>query len=123
MPYQSNLPIGGAIPVTVLKPGQGLSRELIYQVIQSFKERDDVYSSDFETNLVVQQVAGSVLGSFNLSLDSENRQIMYVDVSKSNYLPEGPCFLAGDGFHEAWKLYQDTTDSFFLPVIAGEDNT
>lgn len=123
MPYQSNLPIGGAIPVTVLKPGQGLSRESIYQVIQSFKERDDVYSSDFETNLVVQQVAGSGLGRFNLSLDWENGQIMYVDVSKSNHLPEGPYFLAGDGFHEAWKVYQDTTDSFFLPVIAGEDNT
>ena len=37
-------------------------------------------------------------------------------------IPDGPYFATCSGLHRAWRLYDDTTNSFVLPVIASADD-
>jgi hypothetical protein len=86
------------------------------------KENDDVYSDDFERQLIIKQTGNLFPTSFNSEVAGRHGHPIFIGGWASDALPEGLYFLASDGLHQAWKLYKDTTDSFFLSLIAGDDD-
>ena len=121
-------------PETVISTGGNLSEQNIVDEIKGFLARDDVYSEDFASTIVIQMPAGGALDSpinlsswqqYNLknlsSCQQYNLRNSHLDYSRAlrgeKLLPSGPYFLYNDGMYEAWRLYPDDLDAFEVAVV------
>lgn len=115
-------------PATVISTGGNLSEQNIVDEIKRFLARDDVYSEDFASTIVIHMPAGVALDSpINLSSSQQyNLKNAHLDYSlalpNENLLPSGPYFIHNDGIYEAWRLYPDDLDAFEIAVVPQDSN-
>ncbi|KAL8980442.1 MAG: hypothetical protein Q9205_004469 [Flavoplaca limonia] len=111
-------------PVTVISTVNGnLSEKDIVDQITAFLAKDDVYSEDFASTVVIQMPTGTTLENpINLSF-IEQHSLTKSNVHYSTVIPtenlllSGPYFVPGTGIYEAWRLYSDELDAFEIAVI------
>lgn len=111
-------------PATVISTLSGnLSEENIVDGITSFLARDDVYSEDFASTIVIQMPTGIAqespldLSSFE-QYNLKNSWLEYsIAMPTENLLPSGPYFIHDNGIYEAWRLYPDELDTFEFAVV------
>lgn len=48
--------------------------------------------------------------------------IFWASPQNGSLLPDGPYFATVSGLHQAWRLYDDQTNSFVLPTVPSVDN-
>ncbi len=91
--------------------------------IKGFLARDDVYSEDFASTIVIHMPARVALDSHinRSSCHLYSLKNSHLDYSLArggeNLLPSGPYFLYNDGIYEAWRLYPDDLDAFEVAVV------
>jgi hypothetical protein len=90
------------------------------QLINRFAQVDDVYSPSFSRTAVIRSSSErgfmEVLKKFEAS--GHFSAVYYVSPSSSqDCLPAGPYFLCDGGIHQAYRLFEDTLDSFIFGVI------
>ncbi|KAF5583813.1 amidase signature domain-containing protein [Fusarium pseudoanthophilum] len=109
------------IPVVLLPIGDSItSVDDALQLINRFAEVDDVYSPSFSHTAVIRCSSErgfmEVLQKFEAS--GHFSAVYHVPPSSSQgCLPAGPYFLYEGGIHQAYRLYEDTLDSFIFGVI------
>ncbi|KAF5542839.1 amidase signature domain-containing protein [Fusarium phyllophilum] len=109
------------IPVVLLPINDSLSSvNDALQLINRFADVDDVYSPSFARTAVIRSStkrgSKAVLKKFEAS--GHFSAVYHVPPSSSQgYLPPGPYFLCNDRLHQAYRLYEDTLDSFIFGVI------
>ncbi|KAF4954898.1 hypothetical protein FGADI_5000 [Fusarium gaditjirri] len=108
------------IPMILLPVDDCITVDDVLQLISRFVEVDDVYSPSFAHTVVLRcntdKITMEVLKKFEAS--GHFSAIYHVSPSSSQcYLPPGPYFLCDDGIHQAYRLYEDTLDSFIFGVI------
>lgn len=110
-------------PATVISTGRNLSEQDIVDEIKGFLARDDVYSEDFASTIVIHMPARVALDSHinRSSCHLYSLKNSHLDYSLArggeNLLPSGPYFLYNDGIYEAWRLYPDDLDAFEVAVV------
>ncbi|CVK99416.1 related to D-mandelate dehydrogenase [Fusarium mangiferae] len=109
------------IPVVLLPIGDSItSVDDALQLIGRFVDVDDVYSPSFSRTAVIRLgTENGVMGVFEKFEASGHFSTIYraSPSSSQGYLPPGPYFLCDDGIHQAYRLYEDTLDSFIFGVI------
>ncbi|KLO88509.1 Uncharacterized protein LW93_3878 [Fusarium fujikuroi] len=109
------------IPVVLLTIGDSMSPvNDVLRLIIRFADIDDVYSPSFARTAVIRSSTErgfvEVLKKFEAS--GHFSAVYHVSPGSSQgYLPPGPYFLCDDGIHQAYRLYEDTLDSFSFGVI------
>ena len=90
-------------------------------LINDLSPRDDVYSEDFRSTIIIQTSATATLQDSSVDTAVWRHmfsEILYSTVTcDSMLLPVGPYFVCGLGIHEAWRLYPDHLDAFEIPTI------
>ncbi|KAL9637569.1 MAG: hypothetical protein Q9204_001829 [Flavoplaca sp. TL-2023a] len=111
-------------PVTVISTATGnLSEKDITDEITAFPAKDDVYSEDFASTVVIQLPTGTALENpINLSSIEQHSltksNVHYSTVIPTEILlPSGPYFVHDTGIYEVWRLYSDELDAFEIAVI------
>ncbi|PNP75787.1 hypothetical protein FNYG_10865 [Fusarium nygamai] len=113
-----------SIPVVLLPIGDSISSvNDALQLINRFAEVDDVYSPSFSRTAVIRSSSErgfkEVLKKFEAS--GHFSAVYHVSPSSSqDCLPAGPYSLCDGGIHQAYRLYDDTLDSFIFGVIPGD---
>ncbi|KAF5530149.1 amidase signature domain-containing protein [Fusarium mexicanum] len=109
------------IPVVLVPVGDSItSVDDALQLIGRFADVDDVYSPSFSRAAVIRSsTENGVMGVLeDFKASGHFSAIYHVSPSSSQgYLPPGPYFLCEDGIHQAYRLYEDTLDSFIFGVI------
>ncbi|EWG45026.1 hypothetical protein FVEG_15782 [Fusarium verticillioides 7600] len=109
------------IPVVLLPIGDSISSVVdALQLINRFAQVDDVYSPSFSRTAVIRSSSErGVMEVFKKFEASGHFSAVYhVPLSSSYaYLPPGPYFLCDGGIYQAYRLYEDTLDSFIFGVI------
>ncbi|KLP10940.1 D-mandelate dehydrogenase [Fusarium fujikuroi] len=90
------------------------------RLINRFADIDDIYSPPFARAAVIRSSTErgfvEVLKKFEAS--GHFSAVYHASPGSSQgYLPPGPYFLCRDGIHQAYRLYEDTLDSFLFGVI------
>ncbi|KAF5561880.1 amidase signature domain-containing protein [Fusarium napiforme] len=109
------------IPVVLLPIGDSSSSvDDALQLINRFAEVDDVYSPSFSRTAVVRSSSERSFMEVLKKLEASGHFSAVYHVSPSSSqdcLPAGPYFLCDGGIHQAYRLYEDTLDSFIFGVI------
>ncbi|KAB8339253.1 hypothetical protein FH972_022187 [Carpinus fangiana] len=108
-------------PVVVISPQDcDESLEALPQLLNHFKDVDDVFNDAFSSSLVMQKVVGSYqtpsAESFHVLSAIQSLYESEVNSSKL-LLPSGPYFVLGQNIHQAWRLYEDELDAFVIPIV------
>ncbi|CZR37382.1 uncharacterized protein FPRO_02358 [Fusarium proliferatum ET1] len=109
------------IPVVLLPIGDSISSvNDALRLINRFADIDDVYSPSFARAAVTRSSTErgfvEVLKKFEAS--GHFSAVYHASPGSSQgYLSPGPYFLCLDGIHQAYRLYEDTLDSFIFGVI------
>ncbi|KAJ5775765.1 amidase signature enzyme [Penicillium nucicola] len=87
--------------------------------ISDFLLRDDVYIREFSTAFYLQGIKSAY---FDVNAESlleafGTNNIFWASPQNGSILPDGPYFATVSGLHQAWRLYDDHTNSFVLPTI------
>ncbi|KAH6694856.1 putative amidase [Leptodontidium sp. MPI-SDFR-AT-0119] len=107
-------------------------RQHLCSTTQRFDAIDDVFTSGFTSNLILQSCRhnsrngdGSLPFDFN-SPSSAHETCQFTGDSSRIYasevdscpdlLPAGPYFILRGQIHQAWRLYEDVLDAFVVPV-------
>ncbi|KAI1129070.1 putative amidase [Nemania abortiva] len=110
-----------AVLLSVQDPGFGL--EHAQKALDDFSRRDDVFSVDFSSTLILQ--SGQDVNIFGVAarlVESGIFRTIYISEQdhKHTSLPSGPYFIQGQSIHQAWKLYDDDFDAFVIPTIVDD---
>ncbi|KAF5575341.1 amidase signature domain-containing protein [Fusarium pseudocircinatum] len=90
------------------------------QLINRFADVDDVYSPSFARTAVIRSSSERGLNEVLKKFEASGHFYAVYHVSPGSsqgYLPPGPYFLCDGGIHQAYRLYDDTLDSFIFGVI------
>ncbi|KAI0856904.1 putative amidase [Xylaria cubensis] len=104
-------------------PDAEFSSEHVQNALDDFSHRDDVFSDDFSSTLVLQPGRDVDVSSVTAQLtESRLFRTIYRNESghKHHSLPSGPYFIRGKSIHQAWKLYEDDLDAFVIPTIVDD---
>ena len=99
------------------------SSEHAQKALDDFSHRDDVFSDDFSSTLILQSIKDINIGDTIAKLaGSRIFESIYTkeSTSESVSLPPGPYFIHGKSIHQAWKLYEDDLDAFVVPTITDD---
>ncbi|KAK0115053.1 hypothetical protein ONS96_013523 [Cadophora gregata f. sp. sojae] len=103
-------------PATVLtfRSTGSLNASDVAANLAQFESSDDVYTKEFSSTIIVQQHASlnGGLDSSAVSMLQDKGELFRLEVPE--VLPEGPYFILNGSIFEAWRLYPDTIDSFFV---------
>ncbi|CAI7644129.1 unnamed protein product [Penicillium manginii] len=93
--------------------------------ISEFLLRDDVYIREFSTALYLQGLESVDFHDDTKSLFETfgTNKIFCASPQNGSILPDGPYFATVFGLHQAWRLYDDHTNSFVLPTVPSVDGT
>lgn len=100
----------------------------VHRAFDTFRRVDDVFSGDFTSTIIIQNIAESTGGAsieqvaqdIPTNLPGTEKIWAWKIGSVDQLLPPGPYFLVGGNIHQAWRLYPDNLDSFITTVI--QDN-
>ncbi|KAK6530397.1 hypothetical protein TWF694_003752 [Orbilia ellipsospora] len=115
----------GIEPLTVFHvDGRVVTTEWLYQTIDRYLESDDVFSAFFLRSAVFQTAAGSIWiesGAMDLLWSWGNRILhIRVSVTPEEMLLPGPYFSTFSGFHQAFRLYEDTASAFMISTVPSQ---
>jgi hypothetical protein len=109
-----------------------LSGEAFAQQIELFKAKDDVFSADFLSGIVLIQSPSALepkafeqaeIYSIQSSLSWEIKTVLLLPpFPDGSLLHSGPYFLYRGYVYEAWKLYADELSAFQTTVIRDVDD-
>ncbi|KAF2818873.1 amidase signature enzyme [Ophiobolus disseminans] len=106
--------------VLLFVPDDEFGAETAQNAFEDFSRRDDVFSSDFSSTLILQTCYDvDILHVANRLMQSSLFRTVHV-IEPTNIhglLPSGPYFIRGKSIHQAWKLYEDDLDAFVIPTI------
>ncbi|KAK0128233.1 hypothetical protein ONS95_000211 [Cadophora gregata] len=109
-------------PVTVIQsPHQHLNGTLVEKIIANFLTNDDVFNHDF---MQVVLIAQADILSMEIKLDSSAIEVLKKhgmqrwELVGNQPWKAGPYFAQGKDLYQAWKMYPDTSEAFYLSTIA-----
>ncbi|KAK6527768.1 hypothetical protein TWF694_004748 [Orbilia ellipsospora] len=111
-----------AIPASLIKlPSLSSIASLedhIQQIFNEFTTSDDVFSQDFQENLVIQLSSAIEREQAQKSFAVLNKfKSVHLLDSADDRVPPGPYFIQHSQIHQAWKLYPDTLEGFVITTI------
>ncbi len=87
-------------------------------MISEFLAKDDVFNPDFLQVVLIAQADSTEVSLEQSAIESLKKYGMqrweYVG---SQSWKAGPYFADGDNLYQAWKLYPDTSEAFYLTTI------
>ncbi|KAM3518755.1 hypothetical protein MY4038_010009 [Beauveria bassiana] len=108
-------------PAVLLSVHAGFGPRDVEKAINDFRQRDDVFSDDFISTLVLQPRKGEDVSDVAAQLAQSSFTTYTNDLTHTlGLLPQGPYFIRGNSIHQAWKLYDDHLDAFVIPTIADD---
>ena len=114
------------IPVTVIDYGEDRQKwNSIESTVRKFSARDDVFSMQFLSSVVLNRnetasTGLSILAEDKDYLKSVGCSICYANLIAGcveNRIPEGPYFMKEGSIHQIWRLYPDSNEAFHLPLV------
>ena len=97
--------------------GVPVTCERAKHVIDDYKKRDDVFSNDFLTSILVitsgQTLSDDVLRLFGLW----GCRVVFLVAPSGPSILGGPYFFSSRGIFQAWRLYADTQEAFLMSTI------
>ncbi|KAE9364327.1 amidase signature enzyme [Stipitochalara longipes BDJ] len=110
--------------VAVHASGESLTLDYLKEKLRGFANVDDVFTSAFTQGgvVIVQTVAGKaenakVEPDAQQYLESLSTRFVFEPNTGAILLPEGPYFVKNDCIHQAWRLYEDTFESFISATV------
>ncbi|KAL3488552.1 amidase signature enzyme [Aspergillus germanicus] len=114
------------VPVTVVtSPSRDISASWLNSTFSDFLSRDDVFTLGFAQAIFFQGPEGLALrnDADELLKTIGTKRVFWSSPSCNSTLPPGPYFATSSGLHRAWRLYDDSTESFVLPCIQSPNDT
>jgi hypothetical protein len=119
---------GATVPAVVFKvENPKLSADRVQEVFADFQRRDDVFQPSFTNQSILiafstthEQPTPTLPESMAEYLAAKASKLLFLTPDEG-VLPEGPYFLCGRTLHKAWRLYEDESQAFTVPVISSEE--
>jgi hypothetical protein len=88
----------------------------LYVALRLFESQDDVFSLDFIATILLVDSPGHETSDVESVIEEVAKLVGHSRVYHCGiqHWPQGPYFLHGGNLHQAWRLYPDTSEAFYI---------